>query len=129
MPPEALEHLRDDRLRAVLVEDGRELVHEEDVFLQRLDGLLGSVRHELHDKAARGLDAAVRVHEHAERARRAELVALGEERRKVLGNLTAHERGGAGVRLAQADVAADREKTRFTDRAGDVELAVPLADG
>ena len=87
MPCKALEHLRDDRLRAVLVEDGRKLIHEEDVVLQRLDRLLGGVRHELHDKAARGLDAAVRIHEHAERARRAELVAFGEKRREILGDL------------------------------------------
>ena len=98
-------------------------------LVQVIDRLLGGVRHELHDKAARGLDAAVRIHEHAERTRRAELVAFGEKRREVLGDLAAHERGGTGVRLAQADVAADREKALPADRAGDVELAVPLADG
>ena len=59
-------HLVYDCVDAVLVQNGRELIHHEDVVLQLGYKLLRRAGHELDYEAARGLDAPVRVDQHAQ---------------------------------------------------------------
>ena len=116
--------LRKNRVRPVLVEDGRELVHHENVVLELCDQILRRAGHELHEKAAGRLDAVVGIDEHAEAAGCGDLLALDEIGRQVLRDLAADELRAANIRLTQADVAADGEHAVLADGAADVELAV-----
>ena len=113
-----------DRVYAVLVEDGGELVHEEDVRLQLLNKALGRAGHELHDEAAGGPDRPVRVYEDADADGGGNLLALDHVLRQVLAYLARHELDGADVGLLEADVAADGQHAVPAHEAADVELAV-----
>ena len=116
--------LRDDGVHPVLVENGRELVHHENIVLQLPNQLLRRAGHELHEKAAGRLDAVVGVDEHAEAAGRGDLLTLDEIGGQVLRDLAADKLRAADIRLTQADVPADGEHTVLPDSPADIELSV-----
>ena len=66
----------------------------------------------------------VRAHQHAETAGGGDLLALHQVGRQVLRDLAGHQLDAADIRLAQAEVPADRQGSVPADQAADIQLAV-----
>mgnify|MGYP000843357298 CR=1 FL=1 len=89
----AIEHRADDVLEAhALIQHSSHALQLCQIGLQLVNVGILHARHKLHEPAAGALDRAVGIHEHAERARRRNLLALREIAGQVLGNLAVDER-------------------------------------
>ena len=105
---EAAQDLAQDFFLTVLVENGCELVHHENVFFDFTDQLVRGAGQELDQETAGSQNAFVRPDQDAEPAGGRDLFALDQIGGEVLGNLTGNELDTADIWLAHTEVTADR---------------------
>ena len=119
-----LQDLGKNLFRPVFIQDRGKLIHHEDVIFQLRNQAFIRPGHQLHEKAAGCFDGGVRIHQHAQPARRRDLLAFDQIGGKIFRDLSADQCDRAHIGLFQADVPADGKASVSAHGSAHIKLSV-----